>query len=137
MLGFASSPCALSYVLLIFVNLRFCSGYAQRYPCNCTEKIYEITTRRNFCGKELRLFDGGVSCYLATTYECPKSGPGGAKKIRYLKMEEYCAINCHGTQNPNVCEIVITRSQKVEKDSLDSLYPKGDLPKSHVPKVSA
>jgi hypothetical protein len=76
-------------------------------------------------------------CFHATVYECPKNGTGPAKLIRDLQHGENCAINCHGTQNPNACEIFITRSKQVQKDSFGALYQNGKLPKSHVPKTAA
>jgi hypothetical protein len=137
MLGLARGPFTLFCVLIIFIFIN-CHCYIGISDCICPQKIYEITTRRNFCGEELaKYFNASGRCFKKREYECPKDGPGPANETQNLRNVEDCAINCQGTQNPKICIVtIVVLNKKVAENSFKSLYPNGKLPKSHVPKVA-
>jgi hypothetical protein len=105
--------------------------------CKCTQAVYDTTTRRTFCGDELRRF-GGVTnkgdCYYKCVLECPDDGPGDAIVKNLCGTYQYCALDCHGKRNPNNCDIVIHKDRSVAENSYNHLY-RGGLPPSHVNKT--
>jgi hypothetical protein len=98
--------------------------------CSCPQAVYDTTTRRTFCGEELKRFGG--DCYYKCVMECPGDGPGPAM-FRNRLTYKYCALDCHGKRNPNNCDIVIHNDRSVAENSYNHLFGNG-LPPSHVNK---
>jgi hypothetical protein len=128
------------FLLLLFVMfpaVAFGVNYSYKCVCRCPQSVYETTTRRTFCGEELRRFGGAAKksdCFYKCVMECPDDGPGRAIFKNLVETFKYCALDCHGKRNPNNCDIVIHKDRSVAENSYNHLFGNG-LPPSHVNKT--
>jgi hypothetical protein len=109
--------------------------------CQCPQSIYDITTRRAFCGHELELYHANKTfCGVTRAFICPQDGPGKARLLPLPKSSffgTYCFLACQPPPNQgnvNECNIRFIEDQAKAENSVKKLYPGGKLPKSHLPK---
>jgi hypothetical protein len=112
--------------------------------CKCPQSVYDITTRRSFCGKELELYNPKRSafefCRDYQAFICPQDGPGKATLLPLPKRpdkRQYCFLACQPPPNQgnvNECNIRFIDDQEKALNSIKKLYPRYKLPKSHLPK---
>jgi hypothetical protein len=108
--------------------------------CHCPQSIYDITTRRAFCGHELELYQANKKfCGVTRAFICPQDGPGKATLLPLPARSsfDFCFLACQPPPNQgnvNECNIRIIEDQAKAENSVKKLYPGGKLPKSHLPK---
>jgi hypothetical protein len=111
--------------------------------CKCPQSVYDITTRRAFCGHELELYTPNRSfqdfCGITRAFICPQDGPGQATEIPLPSLPggKYCFLACQPPPNQgnvNECNMRFIGDEAKAISSVNKLYPGGKLPKSHLPK---
>jgi hypothetical protein len=108
--------------------------------CPCPQSVYDITTRRAFCGHELELYHTNRKfCGVTRAFICPQDGPGQATLLPLPNSFtfDYCYLACQPPPNQgnvNECSIRFIEDKEKAVNSVKKLYPGGKLPKSHLPK---
>jgi hypothetical protein len=113
--------------------------------CKCPQSVYNITTRRAFCGHELELYNPNYPkyhqqfCGSDRAFLCPQDGPGQATLLPLPQNSiwDYCYLACQPPPNQgnvNECSIRFISDKSKAENSVKKLYPGGKLPKSHLPK---